>query len=145
MNRYRSATQHIEHDWQRLIYPTLDRVPPRQRSHVLRAARATELDTSERLGIVGAVGVTAYLLQSSSDAAAGLFASTLIQFVLAWPLLAVLVAPWLVRRTRRGLQREAQRFDGGDSCQESQAPKPRPGLASSRAGQERTAAPKRNP
>src|SRR5690606_27403013 len=91
-----------------------------ERARVLRAARDTELDAAERFGVIASVGVAAYLLQSPIDGA-GWLVGTLIQFALAVPLLAVLVAPWLIRRTRRGLQREADRLDGGDPCPESQA------------------------
>jgi hypothetical protein len=148
MHRSRTATariERIEHRWLRLMYPDLARVPSSHRARVLRAARATELDTSERIGIAGAVGVTAYLLQSTTDAAHGVFAVSLTQFVLAWPLLSILVAPWLVRRTRRGLQHEAQRFDGDESCPESQAPTPCPGTRPSRAAQTQPLASRRHP
>ncbi len=101
------------------LYPALARIPVAQRSPMLRAARSTEMDTTERVGVVGSVVVTAYLLQSAGDGSQGLVATSLTQFVLAWPLLAFLVAPWLMRRTRRGLQREADRFNGGDPCSES--------------------------
>jgi hypothetical protein len=147
MHRTRTSAaslERLEHAVLRFVYPALDRVPANQRNRVLRAARATELDTSERVGVVSAVGVTAYLLQSTSDASEGLLAVSLGQFLLAWPLLAVLVAPWLVRRTRRGLQHETQRFDGGDSCPESQTPMSRTGTRSSPTVRERTAEPTRN-
>jgi hypothetical protein len=148
MYRSQTATARIErlqHGWLRLLYPGLDRVPPNHRARVLHAARATELDTTERIGIAGAVGVTAYLLQSTTGAAHGLFAVSLTQFVLAWPLLAILVTPWLVRRTRRGLQHEAQHFDGGESCPESQAPTSHAGTRSSRVAQKQTLASRRHP
>jgi hypothetical protein len=113
MLRHRIRSQSLERlaqKWQEWLYPALKRVPSEQHARVLAAARETDLDTAERIGVIGAVGVAAYLLQSPFDDAAGLLGGTLIQFVLAWPLLGLLVAPWLVRRTRRGLQREVESF-----------------------------------
>ena len=124
MARFRIAAKPIERlapRWHEALYPALKRVPLARRAEVLRAARAAEVDAAERLGVIGSVAVAAYLLQSSPGVSTGWLAGTLMQFVLAWPVLAVLIAPWLIRRTRRAVQREASRFDGGDPCPESQA------------------------
>ena len=106
--------------WQALIYPALKRFPAAQRQRVLQRARETELDATERVGIIAAVVIAALLLQEVSDGASGIFMRYLTQFVLALPLLGCLVAPWLLRRTRRGLTIETARFYGGDEWTETQ-------------------------
>jgi hypothetical protein len=135
----------LKQDWMWLskLYPELERIPRKRWPQALQRARETELLPSEWIGILAAVGVSAYGLQPFGDPAAGLLVHYLGQFLLALPLVALLASPWLVRRTRRGLRREADRFYGGDPCPESQAPTPRPGSKSGPTVQHRTAARRR--
>jgi hypothetical protein len=140
--RFRHGRESFDRAWLTVLYPQLKRMPLESWPHALQRARQTELSAGERAGILAAIGFSAYLLQPLGDPAAGLVVRALEQFLLALPAVALLASPWLVRRTRRGLQREAQRFDGGDPCPESQAPMPPPGIESSRAIQEQTVTPK---
>ena len=94
-----------------VLYPRLLSFPEADRERVMRAARATPFDVIELVGmafgLVAAVSLTRYgaehwdLLER--------VAAALANFVLAIPLLALLVGPFLVRRIRRGLDYEAAR------------------------------------
>lgn len=89
------------------LYPSLARLAPSQRGPALRAARSTEVDLVERLGLVASVGVAAYLLESVGGPPGPGILTALTQLLLAVPVIGILAAPWLVRRTRRGLRRRA--------------------------------------
>lgn len=101
------------------LYPELARVPRARWSSMLRHARQTELAVSERLGVLAAVAIAAYALQPVGEGQS-LIVRYLVQFAIALPAVALLAAPWLVRRTRRGLQSATSRFNGGELCQDSQ-------------------------
>lgn len=91
-----------------LLYPRLAALPEGERPAALERARRTAFDVIElvgiALGLVVATAVTRYgaaelgPLERVGAAAAN--------FILAVPLLALLVGPFLVRRVRRGLERE---------------------------------------
>ncbi len=89
------------------LYPSLASLPPSRRGPALRAARSVELDLVERLGIVASVGMSAYLLESVGRPPSASLLTALGQLFLALSLIGILAAPWLVRRTRRGLRRQA--------------------------------------
>ena len=97
-------------------YPQLRRWPPIQRADVLSRARAVELDALERCGIVAAVLAACVLLEPLSPSVAPSIVGYIEQFVLAVPLLLVLTAPFLIRRTRRGLLFEHSSKRGGEAC-----------------------------
>jgi hypothetical protein len=103
-------------------YPQLRRWPAIQRADVLRRARAIELDPLERCGIVAAVLAACVLLEPLSASAAPSFARYIEQFILAVPLLLVLTAPFLIRRTRRGLLFEHSSKYGGEACTSKKLP-----------------------
>jgi len=95
--------RHIE----MLLYPEMKSIAPHHQSHALKRAKEEPFDLLEwagiLVGIVIAVGVTRY-----SSAGFGIverLAAALANFAIAVPLIVVLVGPFLVRRTRRGLQR----------------------------------------
>lgn len=91
-----------------ILYPALAALPPRDREAALRRARAVDFDFLEWTGILGGMGLVAWLLQFDlplSGASAPL-AVLLLQFPLALVLLAAIVGPLYLRRTRRGLERE---------------------------------------
>ena len=95
--------RHIE----KLLYPELKAIAPHHQNHALKQAKEEPFDPLEwagiLVGIVIAVGVTRY-----SAAGFGLverFAAALANFAFAVPLITILVGPFLVRRTRRGLKR----------------------------------------
>ena len=94
-------------DIEMFLYPELKAIAPHHRDRALKQAKEEPFDFLEwagiLVGIVIAVGVTRY-------SAAGLgiverLAAALANFAIAVPLIIVLVGPFLVRRTRRGLQR----------------------------------------
>lgn len=134
----------VHRAWLPVLYPELKRMPAESWPQALKRARRTELSTGERIGVLTAVALSAYLLQRLGDPEAGLFLRFLEQFLLALPAIALLASPWLVRRTRRGLQHEAQRFDGGESCPESQTPTSRTGTEPSPTAREQRTGPIRN-
>jgi hypothetical protein len=125
------------------VYPELSHVPGERWSEMLRHARQTELSVSERIGVLAAVAIAAYALQSVGEGHS-LIVRYLVQFAIALPAVALLAAPWLVRRTRRGLQSATSRFNGGELCQDSQtAAVPEPSARKAR-GRQSIPAPTRN-
>ena len=89
-----------------IVYPQLRKISAADQDEVLRIARRTELDLLERIGILsGVVGTTAVLQSVGADWNA-LPVRLLAQFALAMPLLLCVVGPFLLRRTRRGLDIE---------------------------------------
>jgi hypothetical protein len=102
-------------DWRRhvesALYPDLGAVAPHHRERVLKEAKEEPFDLIEwigiLLGLVLAVAATRY-----GAAELGIVERTfalIVNFAIAIPLLAVLVGPFLVRRTRRGLRRYLDR------------------------------------
>jgi hypothetical protein len=98
-----------------IAYPQLRHVPPEQWESMLRRARETEFDTVEWAGTVAGVAFAAFALRAGGGEPDFLFTHLLGQFVLALPLLTILVGPFLLRRTRRGLDLELAQRNGGHS------------------------------
>lgn len=94
-----------------LLYPQLRAFPMDAWESVLARARHSDFDVQEWIGIVGGVCLVAWLLGQGVVPVdmASRFLGYLLQFVLALPLLIVVVGPFYVRRTRRGLERERSR------------------------------------
>lgn len=96
------------------LYPRLRELPHEKWQAALDKARGTEFATSEWIGIVGGTCFTVWLLDM--ETAAWVVPSPLLalalQFFFALPLLALVVGPFLLRRTRRGLDRELARRGG---------------------------------
>jgi hypothetical protein len=94
-----------------LAYPELRPYGRAERDRLLEKASDTQLDLIEWLGIlVGLVivaGVTRYAIPNMS--AADRLAVMIVNFLVAVPLLAITVGPFLVRRKRRGLRSELQK------------------------------------
>lgn len=90
----------------RLFVPELRSLAREQQALAWAAARRTEFDAIELLGIAAAVVLTAvltrYVLPDGS--AASRLAAALLNFALALPLLVVTVGPFHVRRLRRGVR-----------------------------------------
>ena len=94
------------------LYPRLRELPPEAWESMLSKARDTDFDTAEWVGVIGGVAFVAWLLgvEPSLLTMHPPFMVHLLRFVLALPLLAAVVGPIYLRRTRRGLDRElAQR------------------------------------
>jgi hypothetical protein len=89
-----------------ILYPELRLLVPEERAGALRAARATPFDMVELFGMAAAlVGVTALTRYAGIDMDANRrFSAALLNFIVALPLLAVTIGPFLIRRTRRGLR-----------------------------------------
>jgi hypothetical protein len=98
-----------------LAYPQLRAFPPAQWEGVLNRARDTPFDAIEWAGIMGGIAFITYVLSSGAGEPGSPFTLFLGQFVLALPLLIVLVGPLLLRRTRRGLDLELAQRNGGNS------------------------------
>ena len=93
------------------LYPRLREVPPEGWQSLLGKARDTEFDTLEWVGVVAGVAFVAWAVGRGPVAFTmeTAFIGHLLRFVLALPLLAAVVGPFYVRRTRRGLDQELAR------------------------------------
>ena len=93
------------------LYPRLRELPPETWQATLGQARDTDFDTAEWVGVIGGVAFVAWLLgvEPSPLATQPPFIGHLLQFVFALPLLAAVVGPLYLRRTRRGLDRALAR------------------------------------
>jgi hypothetical protein len=98
-----------------LAYPRLREVPRAQWESALSRARDTPFDAIEWAGIVAGVAFAAFALRSGLGVPPSLFMLYGGQFLLALPLLAILVGPFFLRRTRRGLDLELAQRNGGHS------------------------------
>ena len=90
------------------LYPNLRDAPPESWQSLLGEAREAELETAEWMAVVGAVALVAWLLETPAPADQA-FIGHVLQYLLALPLLAALIGPIHLRRTRRGLGRELAR------------------------------------
>lgn len=88
------------------LLPELGHVPPNDQARALKKARETDLDVLELLGVafvlVLITAVTQYVLPDRSLLSR--FAAALLNFIVAVPLIALVVAPFHIRRMRRGLR-----------------------------------------
>jgi hypothetical protein len=89
-----------------MLLPELGRFPPPDQVDALKKARETDLDILELLGVAfGLVLVTAATQYALSDQSMqSRFAAALLNFIVAIPLIALVVAPFHIRRLRRGLR-----------------------------------------
>lgn len=95
------------------LLPELARFPAGEQAQALRKAHDTELDIPELLGMALSLGAvtaaTQYALPDRSFASQA--AATLLNFIIAIPLMAAAVAPFHIRRLRRGLRRQLEPHD----------------------------------
>lgn len=94
-----------------MIYPELNAFGVAERAPALRAAKDEPFDFVELAAMaVVLVAVTALTRYGLADVGfATRVAATIVNFVVALPLLAAGIAPFLVRRTRRGLRAQLRR------------------------------------
>lgn len=94
-----------------VVLPDLRRFPATEQDEALKAARRTELDLLELVGMAaGLVAVTALTRYSiSGTAMSSRFGAAILNFIVAIPLLAVFLGPLHLRRLRRGLRDQLQR------------------------------------
>lgn len=104
-----------------LAYPRLRELPPERWDSALVRARDTAFDAIEWAGMAFGIAVVTYALRPGAGDAEPFFALYLMQFFMALPLLAVFVGPFLLRRTRRGLDLQLARHNGGDQWSSTHA------------------------
>lgn len=94
-----------------LLYPEVATLPALERIDALRRARSTPLEAIELALIAAAlVAVTALTRYGVGELAfTDRIVAALVNFAVALPLLAGMVGPVLLRRTRRGLRAEFDR------------------------------------
>lgn len=104
-NKHTSKIDRMATMW---LYPRLRELPPEAWESMLAKARETPFMTAEWVGIIGGVSLVTLLLgvEPSVSTVQPPVIVHLLRFVLALPLLAAVVGPLYVRRTRRGLDRE---------------------------------------
>jgi hypothetical protein len=95
-------------------YPALRQLPRPEWDDALTQAREVSFDTVEWTGIVAGVAFATYLLRFDADqvAAVSLPVRYFFQFLAAAPLLALIIGPLYLRRTRRGLDQAIERRRG---------------------------------
>ena len=95
-----------------LLYPALRALPATEHAAALARARAAKLDTIEWIGVIGSLALVSGLLGLDRSWLAPL--PPPMRFVVLMPfaagLLAITAGPFLLRRTRRALQREIERL-----------------------------------
>jgi len=96
------------------VFPALRQLPRAEWDQALKQARETNFDTIEWIGVLADIAFVTYLLRFDVDqgAAVSLPVRYFIQFLAAVPLLALVVGPFYLRRTRRGLDQEIERRQG---------------------------------
>jgi hypothetical protein len=94
-----------------LLYPQLASFDPSERDEALRLARRAPFDVVELVGLAFGIILTVSLTRYGAGEWALLERALafLANFLLAVPLLALLVGPFLVRRVRRALASELAR------------------------------------
>ena len=91
------------------VFPRLRDWPVRQWPEMLAKARSIEFDRFEQIGTLGGVLLVTALLQPATSTEASVIAAYLIQFLLALPLLLLLLGLFYLRRIRRGLEELASK------------------------------------
>jgi hypothetical protein len=90
-----------------LLYPELRPYGRGDQDRLLREARQEPFDFLEWAGILGSlvvvVAVTRYSIAELAPAAR--FATAIVNFIVAVPLIVLMAGPFFVRRTKRGLKR----------------------------------------
>ena len=93
-----------------LVYPELDQIPETERKEAFRRAGLCDFDGIELAGMAfGLIATSALTRYAVAPTAVGYVLEFLASLFLAVPLLAVLLGPFLVRRTRRGLRQYSRR------------------------------------
>jgi hypothetical protein len=94
-----------------VLLPELRQFPAAERAEALKAAGNTPLDLLELLSMAaGLVAVTALTHYTLADTAMSTrFASAVLNFGVAIPLLIAFLGPFHIRRLRRGLREQLER------------------------------------
>lgn len=96
-----------------LLLPELGRFPVRDQDAALKKAGETELDILELIGMAfGLVLVTVATQYALPDQSlASRFSAALLNFIVAVPLIGLAVAPFHIRRLRRGLRAQLKQLE----------------------------------
>lgn len=88
------------------MLPRLVELPEPEWETAIKQASAIEFDGVEQIGLISGVAFVAYLSRSDIESATSLslFLEYVAQFVVAMPLLLLVVGPVYLRRMRRGLE-----------------------------------------
>lgn len=92
-----------------IAYPQLREWPVREWQAKLAEARKIDFDNLEQAGTLAGVVIVAMLVKPAGAASGGAIVAYLAQFVTLVPLLALVLAPFFIRRCRRGLAALAER------------------------------------
>lgn len=93
-----------------LIYPELEQIPEAERKEAFHRANLSDFDGIELAGMAfGLIATTALTRFAATATVAGYLIELLACAFLALPLLTLLVGPFMVRRTRRGLRLYSRR------------------------------------
>ena len=97
-----------------VAYPALGQLPHSKWDEALKRARDTDFDTIEWIGLLAGVAFVTYMLRFEADHAAALSlpARYFVQFLVAVPLLVLVVGPFYLRRTRRDLEEQVKHRRG---------------------------------
>lgn len=86
-----------------LVYPRLRAWPVARWSEVLARAKSIEFDTLEQIGTLAGVIVAASIVQPAASFDPGVMAVFVARMILAGLVLVMVLVPFFIRRTRRGL------------------------------------------
>ncbi len=95
------------------LFPRLREWPVSEWSNTLAKVQEAELDQFERIGIIVAVVISAWLLRPAANAETSVPFAFMSQLVLSLPLLLMLAGPVFLRRIRRCLDAEAEALRRG--------------------------------
>ena len=95
------------HDW---LYPALRAFPGDEREEVLRRAKHTPFDVVELVGLALSLVLVTALTRYGVEELAPVqrVAAAVLNFALAFALLAAAGGPFLIRRVRRGIERQLE-------------------------------------
>jgi hypothetical protein len=101
----------------RHLYPELLRLPERSRGEALRRAAREPFDFLELIGMAASLVLVTALTRYGTDhlSLVERFGMAAANFAIAIPMLAAALAPFHVRRVRRGLREELRRGGGRDA------------------------------
>lgn len=97
------------------LFPRLREWPVSEWSNTLAKVQEAELDQFERIGIIVAVVISAWLLRPAANAETSVPFAFMSQLVLSLPLLLILAGPFFLRRIRRCLDAEAKALHRGET------------------------------
>lgn len=104
------------------VFPQLRLWPVREWPALLAQVSGLEFDRFERLGMIAGVVLVTWLLQSAAQVEVAPGMVFLTQLLFSLPLLLLVVGPFFLRRTRRGLDQAIRQRSGltADSAREGE-------------------------